>query len=334
MRLMLTALALLAAIPALAQSRPPAVSARAFGEIALHPEREAYAAVISLNDSKVSAEVSARIVDIPVQVGQVVERGAVLARLDPEDYRLELERAAAALKASQARAELAQAQLARARALVEQRFISQEALNQRESEAKTIDAEVAANRAQLATARRGLEKCTVRAPFKAIVRQRLGQVGESAAPGTPLVQILDAGRMEVSAALQPADARELAQVPQTAFATQSQRYPVRLLRIVPALDPRERSQEARFAFVREGALPGTAGRVLWRTLRPHLPADLVVRRDGGLGVFVAESGRARFVPLPEAEEGRPAPADLPAAALVVTEGRLQLRPGDPISVGK
>jgi RND family efflux transporter MFP subunit len=334
MRLMLTAFALFATVPALAQNSPVAVSTRPFGEIVIYPEREAYASVVTLNDSKVSTEVTARIVDIPVQVGQVVERGEVLARLDPKDYQLAVARAAAALEASRARADLAQAQLKRARALVQQGFISQEALNQRESDAKAINAEMAANRAELATARRNLEKCVVRAPFKAVVRQRLGQVGESAVPGTPLVQILDMEHNEVSAAVQPADARDLERMGEIAFVGQTARYPVQLLRIVPALDPRERSQEARFGFTGEGALPGAAGRVVWKTSRPHVPADLVVRRNGALGIFVAEGGKARFVPLPGAEEGRPAPADLPAATPLVTEGRLQLRPGDAISVAK
>lgn len=308
-----------------------AIATRPFSELAIYPEREAFASVLSLNDSRIAAEISARIVEIPVEVGQVVERGAVLVRLDPADFELAVQQAEAALEAVRARAVLARSQLERARALMQQGFISSEALNQREAEARAAAADASAGEAALARARRGLAKSVVRAPFRAIVRERLASVGEIASPGTQLLRVLDASRIEVSAQVSSDDAAELPRVKQIAFVDQAAtRYALKLIRVVPALDPRERSQEARLRFTGEPALPGAAGRVLWKTQRAHVPAAFVLRRDGQLGVFVAENGKARFVALPEAQEGRPAALDLPAQTRIVTEGRLQLRAGDAI----
>jgi len=51
-----------------------------------------------------------------------------------------------------------------------------------------------------------------------------------------------------------------------------------------------------------------------------------------LGVFVANGNRAKFIALPLAQEGRPAPADLDPDTAVITSGRYQLQDGDTVSV--
>jgi len=84
----------LVAVPALAQTtvaaKPPQaeLSFRAFGDIAMYPRREAPAAVVSLNESRIAAEVAAVIVAMNAEAGQVVDKGAVLARLDARDSSL------------------------------------------------------------------------------------------------------------------------------------------------------------------------------------------------------------------------------------------------------
>ncbi|MGD8475684.1 MAG: efflux RND transporter periplasmic adaptor subunit [Burkholderiales bacterium] len=308
------------------------VATQAFADIAVFPERQAFATVISLNDSRIAAEVSARIVEIPVEVGQVVPKGATLVRLDSRDFALAAERAAAALESARSANLLAEQKLERARKLVAEGFISPEALDQRKSDARTAAAQLKAAEAELATARRNVSKCLVRAPFKAIIKQRIGQVGEIASPGMALVHVLDASRIEVSARVQPEFVAELQESKSVAFESRSQIFPLKLRRIVPAINERERNQEARFRFAGKDAMPGTAGRVIWQSTQAHLPPDLVLRRDGQLGVFVASDGRAKFVVLPLAQEGRPAPAALAPGDAVITDGRYQLQNGDNISI--
>jgi len=321
----------LVSVPA-AGAPPIQVATQTFADIATYPQREAFATVISLNDSRIAAEVTARIVEIPVEVGQVVPKGATLARLDSRDYALAAERAAASLESARSSNLLAEQKLERARKLVDDGFISPEALDQRRSEARTAAAQLKAAQAELATARRNVSKCLVRAPFRAIVKARIGQVGEIATPGAPLVHVLDASRIEVSAQVQPAYVAELQKSDRIAFEARTESFPLKLHRIVPALNERERNQEARFRFSGKGAMPGTGGRVLWQSAQPHLPPDVVLRRGGKLGVFVAKGERAVFVPLPLAQEGRPAPADLAASDAVITEGRYQLQDGDAVSI--
>lgn len=314
-----------------AQTTSPGLAGKTFAEVAVYPEREAPATAQSLNEAKLSAEVSATVVAIPVEVGQVVPKGAPLVRLDARDFELAAERAGAALKSAQARLELAESQLRRGQELQARNFISQEALHQRETEVDVLRAEVTLQRAQLDTARRNLEKTTLRAPYRAVVRERLAHEGELAAPGTPLVALVDLSRVEVAARVQVKDVASLQGAKGVDFVAPGGRYPLKLLRISPAIDPDARNVETRLAFAGEGAQPGASGRIAWRDPRPHLPPELLARRDGKLGVFVLENGKARFVPLAEAQEGRPAPADLAPGTRIAVEGRHLLSDGQPLT---
>ena len=300
MRIFLVPLAAALVWPAFAQvdSSPaaPAVVIKPLSEIGIYPERDASAQAVSLNESRIAAEISGRIEAIPVRVGERVAVGAVLARIECRDHELAHERANATLRAVRARLSLAQQQLVRARELGDRGFFSKEAVASRETEVQVLRAEGEQASTQLDAALRAVGKCSVRSPFAAIVRERLGQVGELATPGSPLVALSDAGRVEVSAQVQLRDAESLR----------------------AARDVR---------FVGDGG--STA--VIWRESRPYIPAEFVVRREDRLGVFVEERGVARFHPLDAAQEGRPAPVDLPLGARIVVAGQLALRDGQPLA---
>jgi len=297
-----------------------AIGTRSLRDLAIYPERSAPAQSLAANESKLSAEVSARILALPYDVGQTVSKNDVVARLDKRDYELAVAKARASMAAVQARIAQAESQLERAKALKKQNFISAEAVIQRETELAVQRAELAVQRANLATAERELEKTTVRAPFDAIVKQRHVGVGELASPGAALLTLIDRSRPEVSAQVQLKDRRSLKDAGRAVFSADIE-YPVQLTRISPAVDRESRTVEARLAFEDRAAAPGTSGRLVWRETRPNLPAEYVVRRRGELGVFVMSGGVPEFVVLPGAQEGRPVPVGFPFDTLIVTEGR-------------
>jgi RND family efflux transporter MFP subunit len=287
--------------------------------------------VVGKNETRLSAEVAARILDLPADVGYAVRRGDVVARLDPRDAELSLERTEAALAQAGARHAQARAQIERARTLREKNFYSAEALTLRETELLAAAADLRAATAQRDTARRTLEKHVLRSPFDAVVRSRTAQVGELAAPGSILLTLVSVGELELAAQLQPRDAQSLAAAsaaPTFKFADRSEE--VELLRISPAVNRESRSIEARLRLTGNPPAVGTEGRLVWRDPQPHLPADLLVRRDGRHGVFVDGAGKARFHVLPQAQEGRPAPLDLPVDTQIVTQGRHALQDGAPL----
>ncbi|GAB4352861.1 MAG: efflux RND transporter periplasmic adaptor subunit [Gammaproteobacteria bacterium] len=330
---MRTVLIVMLLTPLLALAADPVpVSVKPLSELALYPRLEAPASVVSLNQSRLSAEIRAAVLEIPVKVGDPVARGDLLVRLDCRDYELNLRQARAALEAAQAQRRLAEYRLQRARALAKSSNVSEELLVQREVELTALKADIRANEAQLSMAELNVERCEVRAPFSGVVVERPGQVGELAAPGNPLIRLQDTLAIEVSAQISAAQLESLKAADSIRFQENGIGHPLKIRAVVPVRDPRARTQEVRLLFTRTVAPPGAAGRVVWRHNRPFVAPDLVVQRGGALGLFLAEEGQARFHPLPGAQEGRPAPVDLPLTAQVVVEGRINLTDGSPLRI--
>jgi len=303
------------------------ITTRPLAEVLIYPERSAPAAVESLNDADLSAEITARVDRIPVRVGDEVQAGDLLVELDCRDYRSRLAAEQATLRQLEAQHRLAASQLDRARNLRERRGASEEEVEQRETELLGLDARLAVQREAITQAELNVGRCAIRAPYRAAVTARLGDEGTLATPGTHLLRIVQTDALELSAQLRADEVQDSRSAASLAFDVQGERYTVELRRTVPVIDPRTRTVEVRLTFPERSPLPGAAGRLVWRSATPHVPADLLVRRNGVLGVFVANGGAAQFRPLPGAQEGQPATVDLPPDTRVVVAGRERLGDG-------
>lgn len=307
------------------------VTVDSFASLAFHPEKSAPATVVTLNNATISAEISGLLREINPQVGDRVDKGDVVARIDCRDANVELERASAALKATIAQHEYNKSRLASARKLAVSNNISSDEMDKRKAEASSTSAEVEKAEAALSKARLSLDRCDIRAPFNAVVTERLASVGDFLDRGSAILRLLDTDSTEVSARIQEEDLDALRLASHYAFANRDRRYELRLRAVLPMMESRLRSYEARFLFVDREAFPGTAGRLIWATPEPHIPADLLVRR-GSLGVFVAIDDRARFVEMPEAQEGKPVAISGGLKGDLVIEGRFNLKDGDLLDI--
>lgn len=309
------------------------VQVQALGELSQAPLRRASAEVLPAQRSVLAAETSARVASIAVEVGERVEAGAQLLRLDARDAELRVAAARAAVRAAEAAAELSAVRLEKARKLIEKSYVSADEVKEREAIHAGELATVALRQSDLDLARRELERCTLKAPFDGWVVERSAQIGQWVSPGSPLLTLVQAGAVEISARLDAMAAAELKPTSAVEFIDENdKRWPLRWLRSAPVLDPATRQAEVRFAFLNEAAAAGSSGRIEWRGAQAELPAELLVKRDGKLGVFVHEAGKARFVVLPQAVAGRPVALELPATSQIVTEGRDLLRAGDAVRV--
>ncbi len=291
--------------------------------------QRAPAEVVPLNDSSLAAEVNAVVSQVAADVGQAVAQGELLLALDDTDFRLRVQAADAALTSARARFEEAHAKLERARRLGADNYVSEDELLTRETALAVGEADIHSAEAQLAIARRELEKCRVLAPFDGVVRSRSAQLGAYVTVGSPLVRLTQTDRIEVDAEVPVNSALELENAVEAWFESRGRNWPLRLLRLSPVVEAERRARLARFAFQGEAAAAGQSGQVAWRVAGGLLPANLLSRRDGRLGVFLLEDGQARFVPLPDAEEGRPVPVSLPPDSQVVVQGQDRLQDGDP-----
>lgn len=153
------------------------------------------------------AEVGGRVVDVRPRLaaGEFFEKGDLLARIDPRDYRVAI---------AAAEAQLAQADVALAREEGEARVARAdwEALGEGKADPLVLrEPQLAGARAVQASARAALDKAKldlarteIRAPYDGRVRARSVDVGQFLPPGTPVAQVYATDAAEIRLGL-PAD---------------------------------------------------------------------------------------------------------------------------------
>lgn len=129
-------------------------------------------------------QVGGQLAELPINEGQRIAEGTLVARLDLEDF----ERAA-----REARVQLQQARndLERQRTLHERGIASQAALDNAQTQYDL-------RQVALENARRNLEYATLTAPFDGLVSRRLVDNFTIVSPGQPIVRLLDIGELRVS----------------------------------------------------------------------------------------------------------------------------------------
>lgn len=311
------------------QGQPIPVTTAPLSKIAFYPTHSAPATAVSLNDTQVSAEISGLLNGVLVSVGDHVGAGDIVAEVDCRDAEISVAEANAAYKAARAKYRFNVSQLNKAKRLAKNKNISADEIDRRSSNLAISEADSDRLKASLNKAQVSVERCTITAPFDAVVTERLASIGDFLQRGQPILRLLDIKNIEVSANIQEKDLASFNQADGVEFVTRTQSYPVRLRTTLPQMDSRLRSFEARLSFVEDPAVAGSAGRLLWRSSSTYLPADLVVDR-GGLGLFIMQGNRAQFVPLSNAVAGLPVATALDLTTHVIIEGRYNLNDGDSV----
>ena len=137
------------------------------------------------------AEVSAVVLDVLRENGDVVRQGEVLLRLDETSIRDSLASAEASTRAAALAAEQAQRQLQRVSTLRGSGMASAQAFDDAESRLNNAQSELAAAKARGIAARQQLQRTVVRAPFDGIVSDRKVSSGDTAQVGKELLKVID-----------------------------------------------------------------------------------------------------------------------------------------------
>ena len=312
-----------------AQNAIPVKTAR-LKDVAIYLWKSAPATVVSLNNTSLSTQIKARIEEISVKVGEIVDAGSMVVRLDCTDYRIAEQQVEANIAALEARIRLAERRLARTRKLERQQTASEELLDQREADLDVLQAEHRGALSEREKAKINVSRCTIRSPYRAVITSRVGAVGEFADVGTKLLEIMDIEKLEISAQVPSRDIEPVEQAEEIYFEDTAKRYAVKLRTVTPAVNTQTRNREVRLLFSNGPALPGAAGKLIWRDKQPHISAKLLVRRGNHFGIFTNANGKARFHIIPEAQQGRTTPVGLPLDTVVVTEGHYRLENGQPV----
>lgn len=324
------ALSLLTAASGAVTAEPVRVGSVALGTILQEPQASAPATVVARHAPRIAAEISAAVIGLPVVVGDRVEPGDELARLNCDRYDAQRAAAAASVQRAEAQRQFAERQLRRARDLRKKKSISEELLDQRRTELAGAETDVLSTQATLRQTVIEAANCIIRSPLTAVVTNRHANLGDYLTPGSAVVDLVELAGQEVSVALRADQVDSFHNASAWVFITSGRERPLRLRTIVPVTDPTARTREARLTFDAEPAIPGSPGRVHWSDGKPRIPADYLLRRGGQLGVLVLDANTARFVPLPGAQEGRPAATTMAPDTQLITAGRHRLSDGDTV----
>jgi RND family efflux transporter MFP subunit len=155
-------------------------------------------------ENELLAEVGGRLawVSPALETGSFFAAGEVLARIEPADYEIALERARAALERTASQRKLAESSLARSQALHEAGAASQAAHDQAESNAAIAAANQREAEAALHQAELELSRTELRVPFAGRVREKKADVGQHVARGVPIASVFAVDWAELRLAIE------------------------------------------------------------------------------------------------------------------------------------
>lgn len=153
---------------------------------------------------EVKSKASGEILQIHVETGDFVERGALLAEVDPRDVRNALAQAEADLEVARARLATAEAQRRRSEELRAANVITEQEFENTEFEVANARSQFVKAQTNLELARERMSDVTIRAPLDGTIIQKsveVGQIIQSASQnisgGTTLFQMADLTEMQV-----------------------------------------------------------------------------------------------------------------------------------------
>ena len=299
-------LAVLAASAAASAAATPALVTVRATAAATGPMAGFDGVVEAVRQSVLAAQVSGAVVQLDVKVGDRVQAGQVLLRIDARAAEQSAMASDAQVQAARAGLDVAQRDLERQRQLQGRSFISQAALDRAEAEFKATQARVNAELAQAGVARTQTGLHVVRAPYAGVVAEVSVTLGDMALPGRALVTLYDPSALRITAAVpQTAVAQRVAgslpraELPGLPAASQ---WPAATrLQVLPTVDATTHTVTLRVDLPAGavGATPGMFAR-LWLPVsaRPGaaapaltVPTQAVVRRAEMTGLYVLDGAR-------------------------------------------
>jgi RND family efflux transporter MFP subunit len=288
--------------------------------------------------------IGGKIVARNVDVGARVKKGQVLARLDPDDVRLQAEAARAQLAATETEYAYAKAEFERYQSLLEQKFVSASALDAKRNAMNATRARYEQAKAQLAVSANQAGYATLTADHDGVITAVSAEAGQVVAAGQPVLRLAREDEPE-AAIFVPENrigelraARELGVV---LWANPARIYPARVREIAPAVDPATRTFAVRLSILeRDAALQwGMTANVVLRAGGADnaalLPLTALYRRDGKPAVWIYDPATRKVTLRPVdilayREDGVVIRAGLNTGDYVVTAGVHKLTEGQTV----
>ncbi len=260
--------------------------------------------VEAVRQTIISSQVSGRITQLTVKVGDTVQKGNLLVRIDAQAATQQANASKAEVESAQAQLNVATREFERQQQLFRKQYISQAALDRAEAQFKATAAALRGSIAQAGAASTQTGFFTIVAPLSGTVAEVPSEVGDMAMPGKPLLTVFD-----------PTSMRVVANLPQSKLAHLQARSEVRLdipglpedqrsivaksVTVLPTADPSTHTVQVRLGLpgTVTKALPGMFARAYFAVqddarVRLVIPARAVIQRTELDAVYVIDKGRA------------------------------------------
>lgn len=320
---------------------------------------EGLGSVIAFKTVTVRSQVDGRLDRVLFKEGQDVERGAVLAEVDPRPFDIQLKQAQAALARDTAQLDASRRNLTRYQEVGKDKLIAQQQVDDQQALVDQLSGTVRADEAQIAQARLLLDYARIRSPIAGVTGVRLVDQGNllRAADTTGIVVVTQLDPIAVLFTLPQSD------LPRVSAAMNAAKEQGRKLRVqaVPSGGPSGEPLAAgdvevidnqinpTTATIRLKAVFPNPRRALWpnqfvkarlevETIRGALivPATAIQRGPNGAYVYVVDEQKRAT---PRDIEVQLVQGDVAAIGkgvavgeMVVTEGQFQLKPGAVVEV--
>ncbi len=199
--------------------------------------------IAAWQDASVAAESNGlRLAEVLANVGDVVQRGQLLARFADDSVQADLAQARAGVVEASAMAAEASANADRVRTLAGTGTFSGQQINQYLTAEQTAKARVESARAALAAQALRLKNTQVLAPDSGFVSARNATVGAVPGSGTELFRLIRQGRLEWRAEVTASELGRIgAGTPVTVTAANGAQLQGRVRMVAPTVDPQTRS---------------------------------------------------------------------------------------------
>jgi RND family efflux transporter MFP subunit len=209
-------------------------------------------------DAKIRAELGGSMLEVHVEEGQTVMRGALLGRIETRTLDDARQSASSAVRNAENQLAVARREVERTEKLVNAGAIAARDLDLTKSQVSAVEAQLADAKARLASAERQLGDAVIRAPIGGIVSKKSVNVGDVVSPGTELFTVIDPSSMKLEAAVPSEDLSQLRIGAAVEFSVRGydQTFAGRIERIAPQADATTRQVPI---FV---AIPNVGGRLV------------------------------------------------------------------------
>jgi RND family efflux transporter MFP subunit len=328
LRLPITLFLLCASLAYAQQPPTPVVQVASVSRTELAPTVAVPGTIHSRNEAQITASVGGRL-ELVAEPGTLVEKGGLIARIDPRTLQLQRAEQEALLERAQINVRQLNSQLRRQRELQNDNLVSEFELEQTEANRDLAVSDANITKVRIRQIDDQIQRTDVRAPFTGIVISRVRREGEEVARGEVLGQLTDIQSLEVRAFV------PLKHLPRTTVgqsldihATEA-RHAGTIRALVPTGDVRSQTFEAHIDLPQHAAKTWTVGQLVSVAIpiRPKevtltVPRDALVLRTKGSFVFRINAEN-------KAEQIRVAVGDSAGELIAVTG---ELEEGDRVAI--